>query len=390
MNSPGEMWEEEGPSHPPRLALPAAWVGPASELVGPDAGTALSLLVPSFLLVTLLQFATPAFEAFPEASYASGVLIVTLAGWLGWTLLQRGQGDRAAVLVGIAGLAMGLTAAGCLAAKVSWSRGLNGNPQYALPANPVSYGASATHVEVRAADGVRLRATHLDNRTPYGVVLVPGWRATRLSFAIVTLATWLANDFGVLVVDPRGQGGSGGFKTPDGAERLDVLAAVSYLRARGYQRIAVVAEQDACLGATLAGAERRFEALALVGPTLTWGGGLGPSWGPAGLFGRLHWRVAGGLRLAAGRAERPLAEHVGRVAPMPLLLMGSEAYQHDVLKVLHDRAGEQASLIVWRGQARPVDWAHFAEYHQYLAQWLPMALVPPRDAEAPSPGAQAP
>jgi hypothetical protein len=384
MSSPGELWEEDAPARRIRLSLPTGWVAPAAGLLGPDAGTAVTVLVPSFLLVTLLQFATPVFEELPDASYACGVLIATLATWLVWTLLQRGRLDRAAVLVGIAGLAMGLTAVSCLMAKVSWARGLQGNLHYALPAQAVAYGPSAVHVELRAADGVRLRATHLDNETPYGVVLVPGWRATRHSFATVTMATWLSNDFGVLVVDSRGQGDSGGFKTPDGAERLDVLAAVAYMRAEGYKRIAVVAEQDACLGATLAGAERGFEALALVGPTLSWGGGLGPSWEPSGLSGRLHWRVAGGLRLAAGRPERPLVEHVARVAPMPLLLLGSEAYQHDVLRVLQEKAGEHASLIVWRGQARPVDWAHFAEYHQYLAQWLPMALVPPRAAEAPA------
>jgi hypothetical protein len=386
----GELWEEDAPEQPGRLALPDAWVAPAASLLGREAGTALTVLLPTFLLVTLLQFATPAFEAWPDASYACGVLVVTLTGWLGWALARRGLLDRAAVLVGVAAAAIGLSAAGCLLAKVTWTRGLQGNAHYALPAHPVSYGPSAAEVEFQAADGVRLRATHLDNRTPYAVVIVPGWRANRASFATVTLATWLANDFGVLVLDPRGQGDSGGFKTPDGADRQDVLAAVAFLRSRGYQRIAVVAEQDACLAATLAASERRFEALALVGPTLTWGGGLGPSWSPQGLFGRLHWRVAGGLRLAAGRPERPLAELVARVAPVPLMLVGSEAYQQDVLKVLQDRAGDRAGLFVWRGQARPVDWAHFAEYHQFLTQWLPMALVPPREPGAPATTAPVP
>lgn len=352
-----------------RLAAPFA------RAIGREAAEALVAMAFAFLAVTLLQFATPAFEAWPVAAYAAGCLLLVLAGRLVWLLVGWGRWDARSGLIGAVGVGVGLLALGCLGARLEWTRAEQGGLHYGLPAQPTAYGPTAEDLGLRTADGVALQATFLDKRQAYALVLVPGWRTTRHGFSVVTLATWLSHDVAVLVIDPRGQGDSGGFKTPDGMERHDVLAAVAFLRTKGFERVAVVAEQDACHAAALAAAERGIDALALVGPTLRWGEGLGTSWDPAGLSGRLYWRVAGGLRFAGGKARGPLLELIGGAAPTPLTLVGSEYHAQAILPALQQRAGEAAGMFVWGGTARPIDWAHFAEYHEFLTQWLAMTLI---------------
>jgi hypothetical protein len=350
----------------------AARAGPVLSARALAAALALGVAIAA---AAFFQLATPLFEAVPALAYATSLVIAGLAVALAALVAARGVWERGPILVIVGAAAAFMLSLFAASAKLQWQRGLAGNYHYALPAHATRFPKDAQEVELRTADGVSLRGTLLGGRRPAGVVIVPGWRTNRDGFAIATLATWLANGLDVLVIDPRGQGDSGGAKSPDGADRLDVLAAVGYLRSLGHQRVGVLAEQDAAGPAILAAAERQgIDALAVVGPALRWGETLGPGWDPGTLGGRLYWRVAAGLRLAGGPPAAPLTEAVKRVAPIPLLVAGSKGDPGTAVDTLHLAAGEPKSLIVFGGEGKPVAWSHFAEYYQAVAEWLALTL----------------
>lgn len=356
----------------------AVQVAPILSPAGLAAALGLALALAA---TTFLQFATPLFEAAPALAYLAAALNAGLALALAAAVVARRRFERAQILVLTGAVLAFVLASLAASAKLQWQRGLAGNPFYTLPAHAVPFPRDAVEVELRAADGVGLRGTLIGGRRPFGVVIVPGWRTNRDGFAIATLATWLANDLDVLVIDPRGQGVSGGAKTPDGADRLDVLAAVAHLKALGHERVGVLAEQDGAYPAVLAAAERQgVDALALVGPTLRWGEGLGPGPDPRGLVGRLHWRIAGGLRLGAGPAGPPIAEAVKRLTRVPVLIAGAKGDPGSAIDTLHLAAAEPKSLILVGGDGKPMAWSHYAAYYQAVSQWLALTL-----SEAPRP-----
>ncbi|MNS31877.1 Alpha/beta hydrolase family protein [compost metagenome] len=363
----------------PRLAGQWRTLQERAKPVFTPAALATALTLGGSLLVSgFLQFVTGVYETNPGLSQANAVLNAGLAVAVGIMVGLRRPWDRPhyAVMVGMgAVLALSL---GSLGAKIQYQRGLAGNPFYALPHYAVPYPQGAQEVSLQATDGVRVAGTYLAGGHRKAVVIVPPWRANRDAFSISTLAQWLANTYDVLVIDPRGQGDSAGAQTPDGAAKHDVVAAVSYLKATGHDKIAVLAEQDGAYAAILAGAMRPgIDSLALVAPGALWGESLGQSgraWDPSTLKGRLYWRVVAGLRLAGATPGPTTAEAIGQVAPTPVLLLGNKTEIGSTVDQLHLSAGEPKSLMVLGGQGRPASWSHFAEYYSAVKEWFDFSL----------------
>lgn len=325
---------------------------------------------------TFLQFATPTLEALPGLAQILALAIAAEAVLLAALIVLAGRVERGPAVALVACGLIFLGSLSCAGAKLAWQRGLVGNPAYALPAHPTRFPRDAVDVEIRTVDGVTLRATQLGGRRPLGVVVIPGWRTNRDGFAIVTFATWLANDMDVLLLDPRGQGGSGGAKSPDGGDRLDVVAAVAYMRANGHARVGVVAEQDAAPAAILAAAERPgVDALALVAPAARWGESVAAGWEPRSLGGRLYWRIAAGLHLSGGTDAEPPALAIKKLKGVPVLIAGSKGDPGTTVDTLHLAAPEPKSLILFGGEGRPVAWSHFADYYRSVSEWLALALA---------------
>lgn len=347
------------------------WLGPG------DAKLA-AFLIFSLAVTLVLQFGTSIFEWFP--AFATGVAFLNagVALFLGVLIVVRRNWERGPVLLLLLSAGVFVGALGSWGAKSQWRRGLAGSFHYALPAHPVPRPQGSLSVTLQAPDGVVSEGAYWGAHRPYGLVYVPGWRASSHSFSVVTLATWLSNDLDVLVLEPRGQGNSGGFKTRDGEERHDVLAAARYLRANGHKRVAVLAEQDACLPVLYAAAESQgLDALVFVAPSAHWGEGLGGALSPQSWWGRLYWRVAAGLRLSNGPEPPPVAELFKRVSPTPVWLLGTQSGAGTPLDSWYKGAQEPKGLYLFGGSGRPVDWAHFYEYYQSVAQWLALTLAPP-------------
>jgi pimeloyl-ACP methyl ester carboxylesterase len=96
---------------------------------------------------------------------------------------------------------------------------------------------------LRSSDGVTLRARHAsaaDGSRDLLVVLVPGFSGHTQDPRDVQVASWLAESAGVVGVDLRGHGESGGVSTVGDREVLDVAAAVEWARTLGYRCVATL------------------------------------------------------------------------------------------------------------------------------------------------------
>ncbi|MDB5096716.1 MAG: hypothetical protein JWM80_1137 [Cyanobacteria bacterium RYN_339] len=333
----------------------------------------------SLAMALALQFGTNLYDQRAELAYVHAGLNALLALGLGVMMLLRPTWQRAhMIMLGVA-LAVILGSLWAAGAKLQFRRSqVSGNAFYSLPHQPFRYEEPAVTVWIRTADNVQLACTLISHKRTRAVVFYPGWRTNRDAFAVATLAQWLANTVDVLVVDPRGQGESEGAKTPDGQEKQDVLAAVGYMRSTGHPHVGVLAEEDAALPAVQAATlHEGIESLALVSPAAVWGESLGQDgrfFDPHGLFGRLYWRVAAGLRLASGQNAPPLTDAIRFVAPTPILITGTKPQAGSTIDQLHLAAGEPKSLIVLGGEGKPVTWTHFAEYYKTLEGWYDITL----------------
>ncbi|GAA0808268.1 alpha/beta hydrolase [Spirilliplanes yamanashiensis] len=99
-------------------------------------------------------------------------------------------------------------------------------------ATPASSGLAYTDVEVRAADGVRLSGWYVPSRNAAAVVLRHGAGSTR-SAVLPHAAVLARHGYGVLLLDARGHGLSGGRAMDFGwYGDVDVAAGVTYLQQR--------------------------------------------------------------------------------------------------------------------------------------------------------------
>lgn len=186
-----------------------------------------------------------------------------------------------------------------------------------------------------AADGVRLSAVHLPGPRDLALVVAHGfsgsWRTERLRRVAYRLAAY----GGVVAVDQRGHGRSGGVSTIGWKEVLDVDAAVRWARLLGYRRVATVGFSMGASVVVRHGAlHRGVDAVVSVS-------------GPAYWYYRgtrsmrvLHWAVESrvgrryvrhGMRTRLDRPPwpdpppMPPVEAAARLAPTPLLVVHGDA-----------------------------------------------------------------
>ena len=190
----------------------------------------------------------------------------------------------------------------------------------------------AERVTLPTTDGLRLSASHLpaaSSPRDIGFVLAHGFSGHHRKPAQVAIARRLSSYGGVLALDLRGHGESGGLSTLGDLEVLDIDAAVQWLRSSGYPHVvtcgwsmggSVVMRHAALFGGV--------DAVVSVSATSRW---FVRDTAP---MRRLHWLVERPLGRAVSRSvlrirlvprwtvvpESPL-EVVGRIAPTPLLVV---------------------------------------------------------------------
>jgi len=194
---------------------------------------------------------------------------------------------------------------------------------------------------VRASDGIRLSARYLPSRNRAAVALLPGRVAEAKMLA--------RHGFGVLLVEPRGNGDSEGDASQGWRSARDVDAAVTYLRARPDVDPDRIGGLGFSLGGeimlTAAGEGARLHAVAsegagfrspddllLVHDART----LSQAFSTAATF--TIARV-----LSGSGPPAPLHELVERIAPTPLLLMQAE----------HGLGGEERNRVYFEHARQP-------------------------------------
>lgn len=253
----------------------------------------------------------------------------------------------------------------------------------------VTPGIAAPHddVEVFTADGVRLSGSYLPGpaagvaRTEVpAVVLAPGFAGHRTKPAYALLAERLSARAAVLSLDLRGHGGSGGRCTFGAREGFDVAAAGAWLRRRGHRWVGAVGSSmggTAVLRAAGLAPPGLFDAVCAISAPAVWGSPSGAggqahgvadvpvleetpamrdirrtitvAWYRALVGAVLHVRIAPSVWTGEDRSPRAPLEVVGRIAPVPLLLVHGEDdhyFSAEQAQLLHGAAGEPRTL--WR------------------------------------------
>jgi pimeloyl-ACP methyl ester carboxylesterase len=108
---------------------------------------------------------------------------------------------------------------------------------------PADFGLRYREVEVRSSDGLRLSGWWVEGAgSSRAAVLVHGWGADRSSRHVLeTAAVYEEAGYDVLVLDPRGHGGSEGDRVTLGYREVrDVRGALSWLEKRGFDPERVV------------------------------------------------------------------------------------------------------------------------------------------------------
>lgn len=207
-------------------------------------------------------------------------------------------------------------------------------------------------------DGVRLAGSVLGSGK-VAVVIAHGFMGYRTKRPWRVLAETLSKRFTVLTFDLRGHGQSGGHCSGGEHESLDVHAIVRFARSRGAARVVTV-------GASLGGIAVVGEAAAFGDPDAVVAISTPAFWGTSTskAVRRATWlfttrsgrAIAGrimGTRIdLAWENPAPPAEVVGRIAPIPLLIVhGSDDhfFPPDDARALYERAGEPKRLLILDG-----------------------------------------
>ena len=247
-------------------------------------------------------------------------------------------------------------------------------PRPAFTAQPP---AGATTVEFTASDGVRLAAWYTPTSIGATVIVLPGAGGTKAGVQ-AQAAVLTRYGFGVLAMDPRGLGESGGH--PHlwgwGGDR-DVAAAVDWLSARTEARSGRIGVLGLSMGGevaiTAAARDTRIEAVVAEGATARTC--ADQSILPNDLTGTIH-RADSCLGYALSAAmtglpePAPLADSIRAIGSRPVFLIAADLpTEHAATKSW--RALAPASVELWE----PAGAGHTGALSAYPAEWETHVLV---------------
>lgn len=244
-------------------------------------------------------------------------------------------------------------------------------------------------VMLRTADGVRIDAAHTPSRgaRDLGIVLAHGFTGSWRERATRRIAHVLSEYAGVIGLDFRGHGRSGGHSTVGDREILDIDVAVRHARVIGYRRVAVVGfSLGGAIAVRHAGLSGGVDAVVSVSAPARWYyRGTRPMrqvhWVIERPLGRFVVRVAKRTRIANGgqwtRIPMPPHEAAALISPTPLLVVHGDAdtfFPLDHAYQLYESAGEPKELWVERGYGHAETAASPRLIHR-IGKWITSALA---------------
>ena len=227
-------------------------------------------------------------------------------------------------------------------------------------------GSGAHAIELFAADGVRLAGRYWPARgARLGYAVVHGFTGTSRRREVEAICQRLAGrGAGVTALDLRGHGASDGHSGLGAMEDLDLAAAVTFLRAEGYPKVASagwsmggsIVVRHAALHRAVGGEQDHSAVDAVVsvsGPGLWYERGTTymrrVHFGAETRFG--HWLLATAYRtrLTSGWHEAPEApvELAGRIPPTPLLVVHGDSDRYFPVRHAQALAAAADSAELW-------------------------------------------
>jgi pimeloyl-ACP methyl ester carboxylesterase len=255
---------------------------------------------------------------------------------------------------------------------VSLSVGLmmtNAAPMPLGDTTPADVGLEYEDVELRTSDGVRLEAWYVPSQNGAAVVLLAGAGSTR-DGEVERAAALAGEGFGVLLLDVRGHGGSGGEANLMGwYGELDVEPGIDYLLARPDVRDGRVGVVGMSMGGqqavAAAGADTRIRAVVADGVV---GRHSGENDAPNVFDGALGWMMIKTTELTTGAPHpTPLVDAVRTAAPNPVLVIaagqGAMGMEADFAEKLLDASPE--TVEVWNVD----DVSHTQAFSKHRGEW---------------------
>jgi dienelactone hydrolase len=295
-----------------------------------------------------------------------GLALVVFAVTIAWRTWHRWQ---RLWLLPVSLLALTLMWSTALAVMFAYA------PRSALgSATPADRGLTYRDVTFSTSDRVELSAWYVPATNGAGVVLMPGAGSTRT--AILGQAVVLArHGYGALLVDPRGQGRSGGHAMDIGwyGDR-DVPAAVAFLRRQSGidpSRVAVLGLSmggEEAVGA--AAADPSIRAVVAEGATTRTAADKA-GWLPGGLPGAItrgiDWLTYGIADvLSPASSPTPLHDAIARAHNTPFLLITAGTVADETRAATYFRTAAPDRVQVWNVPgaahtgglaARPQEWS---------------------------------
>lgn len=210
---------------------------------------------------------------------------------------------------------------------------------------PADVDLDAKDVRIAMRDGVELAAWWVPASNGAAVVLLPGSGSTRDD--VLDHAAFVADaGYGVLLVDPRGHGDSGGRLMDFGwGAHDDVAEVVSWLEARDVERVGLLGlSMGGEIALTAAALDPRIDVVVAEGATArTYGdGNLAPEANPvARLVRRIRYSLVAAL--APEPEPIPLIDAVARIGAPTLLIEGGGPLEQEVGPLLEE-AGPAVTL----------------------------------------------
>lgn len=217
---------------------------------------------------------------------------------------------------------------------------------------PADKGLTYEDVELTTKDGVTIRGWYIPSENRAAVILLHSMASNRLGTMDHALM-FARNGYGVLMIDLRVHGASGGdLLTFGGDEYLDVSAAVDYLQARpdlDPGRIGVMGLSLGASASVLAGArDSRLAAVAADAPGATvfkdW---PKPKTAYESLYVPFDIMFFYYLHRVDGVIDPlPITDAVAQISPRPLLLVGGEGGEERAIEHFFASANEPKQKLI--------------------------------------------
>jgi hypothetical protein len=265
------------------------------------------------------------------AAIAAGLVLLAVAPVVLWRSRKTDGSRRRRYLrrAGSLGIAVGTAAVAFLflVFPVGFSYGYTHIGRTSASVDEVGLPHEA--VTIRTSDGIDLSAAYVPSRNGAAVIVFPGAAALKEARMIA------GNGYGVLLLDPRGQGKSGGDNVRWAGDR-DLIAAAEYLQRRPDVDDDRVAGFGSSVGGEIlieaAAQSDAFAAVISEGAGLRIGEGADLMTGAGKLMTPAFTTLTLATRVFSNHAPPPqLASRIGEIAPRPVFLvyadpgMGGEA-----------------------------------------------------------------